>query len=126
MPGPWVLESKGPVAAKFAGAPAKCASLSEEYRRIAAEVGCPVFDAGSVIGSSVVDGIHLDDDQRLRTRPAPSRRDRPQRAAASLDGLCPHISGTSMIDPSRCGGLAAPSMAVSHDKNAVIDSGAPR
>jgi hypothetical protein len=30
-----------------------------------------------------------------------------------------------MVDPFRCGGLAAPSMAVSHDKNAALDSVAP-
>ena len=62
---PRVREPKGPLAAKFAGAPAKCVGLVEEYRRMAAEVGCPLFDAGSVTGSSVVDGIHLDADQHV-------------------------------------------------------------
>jgi hypothetical protein len=57
---PPVREPKGPLAAKLAGAPAKCVGQAEEYRRMASEVGCPVFDAGSVTGSSVVDGIHLD------------------------------------------------------------------
>jgi lysophospholipase L1-like esterase len=60
---PPIREPKGPIAAKFAGAPAKCAGLAEEYRRVAAEVGCHLFDAGSVTGSSVVDGVHLDADQ---------------------------------------------------------------
>ena len=32
---------------------------------MAAEVGCPLFDAGDVTGSSVVDGIHLDADQHV-------------------------------------------------------------
>jgi hypothetical protein len=32
---------------------------------MAAEVGCPLFDAGSVTGSSAVDGIHLDADQHV-------------------------------------------------------------
>src|SRR5215475_14033597 len=50
---PPVREPKGPLAAKFAGASAKCVGLTEEYRRMAAEVGCPLFDAGSVTGSSV-------------------------------------------------------------------------
>jgi lysophospholipase L1-like esterase len=60
---PPIQEPKGPIAAKFMGAPAKCAGLAEEYRRMAAEVGCHLFDAGSVTGSSAVDGIHLDAEQ---------------------------------------------------------------
>jgi hypothetical protein len=34
-----------------------------KYRRIAAQEECHFFDAGSVTGSGVVDGIHLDADQ---------------------------------------------------------------
>lgn len=60
---PPIQEPRGPIATKFVGAPAKCVGLAEEYRRMAAEVGCDLFDAGGVTGSSVVDGIHLDADQ---------------------------------------------------------------
>jgi len=60
---PPIVEPRGPIAAKFAGAPAKCVGLAAEFRRMAAEVGCHLFDAAEVTGASVVDGIHLDRDQ---------------------------------------------------------------
>jgi lysophospholipase L1-like esterase len=44
----------------FIGAPPKSHRLAAEYRRMAAARGVPFFDAGSVIKSSPVDGIHLD------------------------------------------------------------------
>lgn len=60
---PAIVEPRGPIAVKFAGAAAKCVGLAVEYRRMAAEVGCHVFDSAEVTGASVVDGIHLDADQ---------------------------------------------------------------
>jgi lysophospholipase L1-like esterase len=60
---PPIQEPRGPLAPKFTEAPAKCVGLSGEYQRITAEVGCHLFDAAEVTGSSVVDGIHLDADQ---------------------------------------------------------------
>lgn len=42
------------------GAPPKSHRLAAEYGRMAAERGVHFFDAGSVIRSSPVDGIHLD------------------------------------------------------------------
>jgi lysophospholipase L1-like esterase len=60
---PPIVEPRGPIADKFAGAAAKCVGLAAEYRRMAAEVGCQLFDAAEVTGASVVDGIHLDADQ---------------------------------------------------------------
>lgn len=39
--------------------------LSAAYRAVCAEVGCHFFDAGSVVASSNVDGVHLDLDQHL-------------------------------------------------------------
>jgi hypothetical protein len=57
---------------------------------------------------------------------SPSRRDRPQLTDASLDGVRLRIPGASMVDPSCRGGLAAPSMEVSHDQNAASDSLATR
>lgn len=60
---PPIQEPKGPIAPKFAGAAAKYMGSAEEFRRVATEVLCNFFDAGSVIRSSSVDGIHLDADQ---------------------------------------------------------------
>jgi lysophospholipase L1-like esterase len=62
---PPIVEPRGPIAAKFAGAAVKCAGLGAEYRRMASEVGCHLFDAAEVTGASVVDGIHLDPDQHV-------------------------------------------------------------
>ena len=60
---PPVAAPKGLLAAKFAGADAKCAGLADAYRAVAEELGCPFFDAATVTTASRVDGIHLDADQ---------------------------------------------------------------
>ncbi|HET7714199.1 MAG TPA: SGNH/GDSL hydrolase family protein [Bauldia sp.] len=44
----------------FAGGLEKSRHLGAEYRRVAADRGIPFLDAGEVITSSRVDGIHLD------------------------------------------------------------------
>lgn len=44
----------------FAHARAKSLRLATHYRRIADRVGCPFFDTGRVITSSLTDGVHLD------------------------------------------------------------------
>lgn len=46
----------------FIGAPPKSHRLAAEYQRMAQERGVHSFDAGSVIRSSPVDGIHFDPD----------------------------------------------------------------
>lgn len=53
------------MADKFAGAPAKATGLAAAIERIAADRSCRFFDAGTVIGSSHVDGVHLDGDQHV-------------------------------------------------------------
>jgi lysophospholipase L1-like esterase len=63
---PPIVNPRGPLAAKFAGAADKSAGLAHAYRDIASEVGCHFFDAGGVTPASVVDGIHLDADQHER------------------------------------------------------------
>jgi lysophospholipase L1-like esterase len=63
---PPIVNPRGPLAAKFTGAPDKSAGLAEAYRGIASELGCHFFDAGSVTPASTVDGIHLDADQHER------------------------------------------------------------
>jgi lysophospholipase L1-like esterase len=60
---PPIQEPQGPIAPKFLGAPAKCVGLAVELGRVADQEVCHFFDAGTVIGSSVVDGVHLDADQ---------------------------------------------------------------
>lgn len=62
---PPVGDGKGLMAVKFAGAATKSAGLAEAYRQVAAELGCPFFDAGTVITVSPIDGVHLDADQHL-------------------------------------------------------------
>lgn len=57
---PPIGDPKGPIAPKFEGAAAKSVGLAREYGHVAAEEGCHFFDAGTVTGSSVVDGVHLD------------------------------------------------------------------
>jgi len=57
---PGIRDPRGEVATKFAGADGRCTGLAAEYERIAAEMECAFFDAGSVIAVSPVDGVHLD------------------------------------------------------------------
>ena len=53
----------GDVAPKFLGAGARAAGCAEAYERVAREEACRFFDAGTVIGASFADGVHLDADQ---------------------------------------------------------------
>ena len=55
----------GPLAEKFEGAAAKCVGLTSEFCRMAAEIGCDMFDSGEVVSASAVDGIHLDEEQHF-------------------------------------------------------------
>jgi lysophospholipase L1-like esterase len=45
---------------KFAGAAAPSGELAARQRAVAAQKGCGFFDAGGVIETSAVDGVHLD------------------------------------------------------------------
>lgn len=45
---------------KFAGAAAPSTELAARQRAVAEEKGCGFFDAGGVIATSAVDGVHLD------------------------------------------------------------------
>jgi hypothetical protein len=62
---PAIQTPKGPIAPKFEGVERKCVGLAAAYRKVCEEAGCHFFDAGSVITSSKVDGVHLDTDQHL-------------------------------------------------------------
>ncbi len=57
---PPTCDSFATYAEMFIGAPPKSHRLAAEYGRMAAERGVHFFDAGSVIKSSPVDGIHFD------------------------------------------------------------------
>lgn len=58
-------EARGPGAAKFAGGHEKSAGLADALRTVCDELDCAFFDAGSVVSTSPVDGVHLDADRHL-------------------------------------------------------------
>jgi len=60
---PPIRSPKGLIAEKFSGAELRCVGLAANYQAICASLGCHFFDAGSVSSSSLVDGVHLDQDQ---------------------------------------------------------------
>ncbi len=62
---PQLLRARGAMAEKFRGGDERCAGLAAAYKQVAATLGCHCFDAGSVIASSKVDGVHLDREQHL-------------------------------------------------------------
>ena len=57
--------AKGAMAPKFEGADVKSKGLAEALTEVATELGCPFFDAGRVVTTSAIDGVHLDADQHL-------------------------------------------------------------
>lgn len=57
---PPITEPRGRVAPKFFAAAPKCAGLADAYREVAADLDCALFDAGTVVSTSPVDGVHLD------------------------------------------------------------------
>lgn len=54
------------MAEMFAGAEEKSARFAGHYRRFAEQYGCEFLDAGTVIVSSDVDGIHLEADEHRK------------------------------------------------------------
>ena len=63
MAPPPIRTPKGPIAPKFHGAESKSIGLADAYEQVARELGCHFFDAGKVITSSIIDGVHLDREQ---------------------------------------------------------------
>lgn len=57
---------RGAIAPKFAGAAAKSQGLAAALERVAAELDCAFFDAGGVVRSSEIDGVHLDAAEHVR------------------------------------------------------------
>ena len=60
---PQIVAPSGEIAGKFAGAQIRCVGLPAELGRVAAEHSALFFDAGTVTQASLVDGIHLDENQ---------------------------------------------------------------
>ncbi|OUS26899.1 GDSL family lipase [Gammaproteobacteria bacterium 45_16_T64] len=58
---PRIHQAKGAIANKFLGAEKRCAGFSEALREMATAQDVSFFCANSVVSSSVVDGIHLDE-----------------------------------------------------------------
>jgi lysophospholipase L1-like esterase len=63
---PQIREPQGSMAPKFRGAEQRATGLAQAYALVAAELGCPCFDAQTITSTSAVDGVHLDADQHLK------------------------------------------------------------
>lgn len=57
---PAIGKPRGSIAPKFAGGEHKCPGLAAELQAVATLKDCAFFDANDVIGTSPVDGVHLD------------------------------------------------------------------
>lgn len=62
---PVINKPKGAIANKFKDAEKRCIGLAKELENIAEVNNIHYFDSNTVISSSKVDGIHLDEDQHL-------------------------------------------------------------
>jgi lysophospholipase L1-like esterase len=62
---PPIRTPKGPLAPKFQGGERKCVGLADAYKTVCEGLGCRFFDAGAIVASSNVDGVHLDAEQHL-------------------------------------------------------------
>lgn len=60
---PTIIKPKGVIAGKFDGSENRCVGLAVELENIAKEYSVSYFNAGSVTEASIVDGIHLDENQ---------------------------------------------------------------
>lgn len=60
---PPIRTPKGIIAPKFVGGEHKCIGLAAAYQDVCRALDCYFYDAGAVVTSSEIDGIHLDADQ---------------------------------------------------------------
>jgi len=60
---PVIVEAKGKLLRKFAGAESRCVGLTHELKELAQAENILFFDSAEVTEASRVDGIHLDADQ---------------------------------------------------------------
>jgi hypothetical protein len=56
-----MTKAMGAIALKFGGAEHKSVGLAEAIKTVAVENRCHYFDAGAVVTTSKVDGVHLDE-----------------------------------------------------------------
>lgn len=63
---PEMQKPKGAIAPKFADGEIKAKGLAAAIEQVAVEEQCHYFNAGMVTASSVVDGVHLDQNQHLK------------------------------------------------------------
>jgi lysophospholipase L1-like esterase len=62
---PPIIEPKGTIARKFEGSEKRCVGFSAELESVAKAHSVHYFNAGSVTEASLIDGIHLDENQHL-------------------------------------------------------------
>lgn len=62
---PIITNPKGAIANKFRGAEKRCIGLAKDLEVVAEDNNTHFFDSNTVITPSVIDGIHLDEDQHL-------------------------------------------------------------
>lgn len=60
---PTIVEPRGAIASKFNAAHERCSGHVEAYRNVSRSKAVHFFDINSVTGPSVVDGVHLDQNQ---------------------------------------------------------------
>lgn len=60
---PATTDPKGSIAPKFEGAREKSMGLADAFRQVAQDRRCDFFDAGGVVSTSAIDGVHLDAEQ---------------------------------------------------------------
>ena len=70
---PPAQKPKGTMAAKFDGSRSRSNGLDAELAHVAEAMDCAYFDASSVVSTSRVDGVHLDEDQHLTLGTAMAR-----------------------------------------------------
>jgi lysophospholipase L1-like esterase len=60
---PKIIMPKGVIANKFNGAEKRCVGLAKELELVSSELSTYFFNANDVTDASIVDGIHLDENQ---------------------------------------------------------------
>lgn len=62
---PAIQTAAGPMADKFAGGDSKCLGVAKAYQQVCNDLQCHFFDAGRVVHTSKLDGVHLDQPEHI-------------------------------------------------------------
>lgn len=62
---PAIQTAAGPMADKFSGGDQKCAGLAKALQQVCSDLHCHFFDAGRVVDTSKLDGVHLDQAEHM-------------------------------------------------------------